>query len=73
MEIKTQLQKFIMNQEKTILKGPRLEKDENSIVSIIESFKLREKFDKALAENNICDFVQEGSKCLIFVFFIKHV
>lgn len=57
-----------MNPEKTILKGPRLEKDENSVGSIIESFKLREKFEKALAENSNCDFIQEGAYCLILVF-----
>lgn len=41
------------------LKGPKIDKNQN--FSIIESFKLREKFDKSLGENNIFDLIQEGT------------
>lgn len=49
-----------MIQEKLYLKGPRLDQDENSMQGIIESFKMREKFDGSMGDNlNISDFIQE--------------
>ena len=63
-----------MIQEKLYLKGPRLDYDENSMHGIIESFKMREKFDGSMGDNlNISDFIQQekGYPSTNYCFFLK--